>query len=73
MVPIKQKSTLTCIYCSEKTSLDMPSDSCLISFECPHCHHILRPKSGDCCVFCSYGDNPCPPIQMENFLRKSHI
>jgi len=25
--------------------------------------HLLRPKSGDCCVFCSYGSVPCPPIQ----------
>jgi hypothetical protein len=24
---------------------------------------LLKPKSGDCCVFCSYGDVPCPPIQ----------
>jgi len=22
----------------------------------------LRPKAGDCCVFCSYGLVPCPPI-----------
>ncbi|MFZ0027756.1 MAG: GDCCVxC domain-containing (seleno)protein, partial [Pseudolabrys sp.] len=21
------------------------------------------PKDGDCCVFCSYGSVPCPPIQ----------
>jgi hypothetical protein len=25
----------------------------------------LRPKAGDCCVFCSYGSVPCPPIQAE--------
>jgi hypothetical protein len=23
----------------------------------------LRPKQGDCCVFCSYGTVPCPPVQ----------
>ncbi|HEX6268144.1 MAG TPA: GDCCVxC domain-containing (seleno)protein [Burkholderiales bacterium] len=23
----------------------------------------LAPRAGDCCVFCSYGDVPCPPIQ----------
>jgi len=29
------------------------------------CGELLRPKSGDCCVFCSYGLAPllCPPIQ----------
>ena len=24
---------------------------------------FLKPKPGDCCVFCSYGTVPCPPIQ----------
>ena len=24
---------------------------------------VLRPLAGDCCVFCSFGDVPCPPIQ----------
>jgi hypothetical protein len=24
---------------------------------------VLKPKQGDCCVFCSYGSVPCPPIQ----------
>jgi hypothetical protein len=24
---------------------------------------LLRPKTGDCCVFCSYGDMKCPPMQ----------
>jgi hypothetical protein len=23
----------------------------------------LKPEPGDCCVFCSYGSVPCPPIQ----------
>ena len=23
----------------------------------------LKPLAGDCCVFCSYGDVKCPPIQ----------
>jgi hypothetical protein len=26
---------------------------------------MLRPKKGDCCVFCSYGSVLCPPIQAE--------
>ena len=27
------------------------------------CGAVLKPKPGDCCVYCSYGDIPCPPIQ----------
>lgn len=23
----------------------------------------VKPKPGDCCVYCSYGTVPCPPIQ----------
>jgi GNAT superfamily N-acetyltransferase len=28
------------------------------------CATVLRPKAGDCCVFCSYGSVECPPVQM---------
>ena len=27
------------------------------------CGAPLKPKAGDCCVFCSYGSVPCPPLQ----------
>ncbi|PVY57407.1 hypothetical protein C8D04_2692 [Simplicispira sp. 125] len=41
----------------------MPTDACQWFYECEECHTVLRPKPGDCCVFCSYGSVPCPPIQ----------
>lgn len=41
----------------------MPTDACQWFYECEACHALLKPKPGDCCVFCSYGDVPCPPIQ----------
>ena len=28
------------------------------------CRVRLRPKPGDCCVFCSYGSVRCPPKQL---------
>ena len=31
--------------------------------ECERCKTLLRPKAGDCCVFCSYGSVKCPPVQ----------
>jgi hypothetical protein len=43
----------------------MPTDACLFFYECKGCGALLRPKPGDCCVFCSYGSVPCPPIQAE--------
>ena len=41
----------------------MPTDACQFFFECPSCHNVLRPKAGDCCVYCSYGSVPCPPVK----------
>ncbi|MDR9485982.1 MULTISPECIES: GDCCVxC domain-containing (seleno)protein [Sediminimonas] len=56
-------STLTCPECGHATLQEMPTDACLFFFTCPSCAAQLRPLAGDCCVFCSYGDTPCPPIQ----------
>jgi hypothetical protein len=41
----------------------MPTDACQFFYECKGCGVLLKPDAGDCCVFCSYGDLPCPPIQ----------
>ncbi|TXI12196.1 MAG: hypothetical protein E6Q68_04485 [Polynucleobacter sp.] len=60
---MKLNSTITCPNCQVKTKEVMPTTSCQFFYECEHCHTILKPKDGDCCVFCSYGDVPCPPIQ----------
>ena len=30
------------------------------------CGARLTPKAGERCVFCSYADSPCPPIQTLN-------
>ena len=40
----------------------MPTDACQFFYECKGCGVLLKPKTGDCCVFCSYGSVPCPPI-----------
>lgn len=60
---IKPQSTITCPVCHYQETLEMPEDACQFFYECPNCHTLLKPKEGDCCVFCSYGDVPCPPIQ----------
>ena len=59
------ESTLTCPECGHRRRELMPTDCCQWFYECSNCHVILHPESGDCCVFCSYGDVPCPPIQLE--------
>jgi hypothetical protein len=43
----------------------MPMNSCQYYCRCTHCGAILKPKAGNCCVYCSYGDIPCPSVQNE--------
>ncbi|WP_419195974.1 GDCCVxC domain-containing (seleno)protein [Cognatishimia activa] len=56
-------SKLTCPKCGHDEKLTMPTDMCQFFHECAGCGVVLKPKVGDCCVFCSYGTVPCPPIQ----------
>jgi hypothetical protein len=65
------ESTITCPHCAHKTKETMPTDACLFFYECPSCKIMLKPKQGDCCVFCSYGDMPCPSIQEARRLGSS--
>jgi hypothetical protein len=55
---------LRCPKCGAVTALPIPADQCLIVYECPGCRTIMRPLPGDCCVFCSYADVPCLPMQI---------
>lgn len=56
-------SELTCPECGGKKREEMPTDACQYFYDCTHCGVVLKPEKGDCCVFCSYGTVPCPPIQ----------
>lgn len=59
-------SVLKCPACGSAERRLMPLDACEFFHECASCHTIIRPKAGDCCVFCSYGSVPCPPVQSGN-------
>jgi hypothetical protein len=59
------QSTLTCPDCGHRSLETMPTDACQFFHVCGHCGVRLRPKAGDCCVFCSYGDVACPPVQAD--------
>ena len=60
--PILQ-STITCPVCGHSATETMPTDACQWYYVCQSCGAMLRPKPGDCCVFCSYGTVRCPPMQ----------
>ena len=57
------KSILTCPACNHAKAEVMPVDACQYFYECTRCGTLLKPKPGDCCVFCSYGTVKCPSRQ----------
>ncbi len=57
------QSTITCPNCGHRKEEIMPTDACQYFYECKNCKQFLKPKQGDCCIYCSYGNVPCPPIQ----------
>ena len=60
----ERRSVITCPQCGHQRAEEMPLDACIYFYECLSCGTLIRPKPGDCCVFCSYGSVPCPPIQL---------
>ena len=60
---LQLKSTITCPHCGHQKQEEMPVDACARFYKCENCKKDLQPKEGDCCVFCSYGDVKCPPMQ----------
>ena len=63
---ITLNSTITCPHCKHQKAEIMPTNACTYFYECEKCKTNLKPLSGDCCVYCSYGSVKCPPIQAGN-------
>ncbi len=59
-------SIVTCPECGHQKEEEMPTDACQFFYECENCKAVLKPKEGDCCVYCSFGSIKCPPIQKNN-------
>lgn len=57
------ESKITCPNCGHQKEEIMPTDACQYFYECEDCHQLMKPKYGDCCVYCSYGSEKCPPVQ----------
>lgn len=57
------RATITCPECGTASVEDMPTNACRVFYGCANCGVTLRPLEGDCCVFCSYADVVCPPMQ----------
>lgn len=60
---ITTTSIITCPHCNFSKTEEMPVDSCQFFYQCDNCQTVLKPKEGDCCVYCSYGSEKCPSQQ----------
>lgn len=57
------QSVINCPNCVHQKEENMPTDACKYLYACEQCQHVLKPKGGSCCVYCSFGSVACPPIQ----------
>ncbi len=62
-------SVITCPDCGHGETETMPTNACQWFYDCKGCGTVLQPCEGDCCVYCSYGTMPCPPIQAGKSCR----
>ena len=62
---LKRTAVIRCPTCGFAKEEVMLEDACQVRYTCTGCGALLRPKTGDCCVFCSYGNVACPPKQAE--------
>jgi DNA-directed RNA polymerase subunit RPC12/RpoP len=58
------EATITCPSCGQQARETMPEDACQHVYRCTGCGETVKPLSGDWCVFCSYADVQCPPMQV---------
>ena len=61
------EATITCPECGHLSAETMPGGTHKVFHQCQQCGVTSQPLEGDCCVFCSYSDQMCPPKQAEQF------
>ena len=61
---VQLQSIITCPNCKHQKEETMPTNACQFFYECENCKTLLKPREGDCCVYCTYGTVACPPIQL---------
>ena len=53
-------STVRCPFCGKRSKDQMPGNASVYFYRCMRCNELFTPLPGRCCVYCSYGDVPCP-------------
>ncbi|MBC8500706.1 MAG: hypothetical protein ISS25_00455 [Nanoarchaeota archaeon] len=50
---------VTCPKCKHVQPMKIPTNSCRAFYKCEGCEEVISAEKS-CCVFCDYGDRPCP-------------
>ncbi|MGK0270323.1 MAG: hypothetical protein ACI88H_000966 [Cocleimonas sp.] len=58
------ESTLTCPHCDYKQTETLLENISPINFRCDSCLKLVRINTGECCIYCNYGDYPCIQTQI---------
>jgi len=66
-------STIECPACGHREIETMHEGVYQYFYKCKECARVVKPMKGECCVFCSYGDVPCPSTQMYTGRRKNIV
>lgn len=53
------KGTIVCPHCGAEQTLEIPEGVCIPFHACEKCGRQMK-ADGQCCIFCAYGDTPCP-------------
>lgn len=60
---INYTTIVKCPVCKFKKEVQMKTNQHMVLYKCPECEAALKPRSGSCCVICSYGSVPCVEAQ----------
>jgi len=55
---------LRCPHCNATEMVEMPEYASQQYHRCQQCKQLIQAPSDACCVFCAYGDMPCPTAQI---------
>ena len=54
-----KESILTCPQCMCKKLEELHENISPSNFRCESCQQTIKIVSGECCIYCQYGDYPC--------------
>ena len=62
MTEEKLIGNVTCPECKHVQAMEIPGNTCEAFYTCESCKKTIS-ATKSCCVFCDYGDMPCPASQ----------